>query len=161
MTPSALLVLIAGLGVIGWLVAKARAQRLNTRRDALHSLPGHHGWYLALWIILPALLGFAVWGSVSPGMIHSAVLADPGAAALGLVANPVPARAPAAPMNLAGEERLARARRAGHEHGHGRRGDPVDNVGDAAERGMGAEERVGGRGGAVRRGHGKTSGNGG
>lgn len=82
MTPSVLLVLIAGLGVIGWLVAKARAQRLNTRRDALHSLPGHHGWYLALWIILPALLGFAVWGSVSPGMIHSAVLADPAAARL-------------------------------------------------------------------------------
>ena len=61
MTPLTLLVLIAGLGLIGWLFARAKAQQLNTGRNALHSLPGHHGWYLALWIVLPALVrGLAV-----------------------------------------------------------------------------------------------------
>ena len=56
MTPLTLLVLIAGLGLIGWLFARSKAQQLNTGRNALHSLPGHHGWYLALWIVLPALV---------------------------------------------------------------------------------------------------------
>ncbi len=82
MTPAALLVLIAGLGLIGWLVARAKAQRLNTGRGALHSLPGHHGWYLALWIILPALAGVVLWGAVSPGLVHTAVMADPASASL-------------------------------------------------------------------------------
>ena len=57
MTFSALFLLVAGLGLIGWLVARAKAQKLNTGRGALHSRPGHHGWYMALWIIVPALIG--------------------------------------------------------------------------------------------------------
>jgi len=64
------------------MVAKAKAQQLNTGRNALHSLPGHHGWYLALWIMLPALAGVIIWGTISPGLIHSAVMADPAAASL-------------------------------------------------------------------------------
>ncbi len=82
MTPTALLVLIAGLGLIGWLIARAKAQGLNTGRGALHSLPNHHGWYLALWIMLPALAAVFLWGAVSPGLIHSAVMADPATASL-------------------------------------------------------------------------------
>lgn len=82
MSLNALLVLVAGLGLIGWLVARAKAQRLNTSRGALHSLPGHHGWYLALWIVIPALAGLMAWSAISPGLIHSAVMADPAAATL-------------------------------------------------------------------------------
>jgi phosphate transport system permease protein len=82
MTPLTLLVLIAGLGLIGWLFARSKAQQLNTGRNALHSLPGHHGWYLALWIVLPALVGVLIWGAIAPGLIHSAVMADPAAASL-------------------------------------------------------------------------------
>ena len=82
MTPLTLLVLIAGLGLTGWLFARAKAQQLNTGRNALHSLPGHHGWYLALWIVLPALAGVFIWGIISPGLIHAAVMADPAAASL-------------------------------------------------------------------------------
>jgi phosphate transport system permease protein len=82
MTPLTLLLLIAGLGLIGWLFARAKAQQLNTGRNALHSLPGHHGWYLALWIVLPALVGVLIWGAISPGLIHAAVMADPAAASL-------------------------------------------------------------------------------
>ena len=77
---SALLFLIGGLGLIGWLVARAKAQKLNTGRGALHSRPGHHGWHLALWIMIPALLGLGVWSSVAPSLINAAVLADPAAA---------------------------------------------------------------------------------
>lgn len=82
MSATALVVLVVGLGLIGWLVARAKAQRLNTGRGALHSLPGHHGWYLALWIVVPALAGTAIWSSVSPGLVYNAVLAEPAAANL-------------------------------------------------------------------------------
>lgn len=82
MTSSALFFLVAGLGLIGWLVARAKAQKLNTGRGALHSRPGHHGWHFALWIMVPALIGLLTWQSVSPGVIHQAVLADPAAASL-------------------------------------------------------------------------------
>ena len=71
MSSTALLVLVAGLGLIGWLVARAKAQRLNTGRGALHSLPGHHGAYLALWIALPAMAVVLLWSSVSPGLVQS------------------------------------------------------------------------------------------
>lgn len=82
MTFSILLFLIGGLGLIGWLAGRAKAQKLNTGRGALHSRPGHHAWHVALWIMIPALLAFAVWNSVSPGLILQAVLADPAAATL-------------------------------------------------------------------------------
>jgi phosphate transport system permease protein len=64
----ALLFLVAGLGLIGWLTARARAagfDRGGAKR--LHSLPGQHGWYVAMWTMLPALLFVAVWSAVSPG----------------------------------------------------------------------------------------------
>lgn len=77
-----LLFLIAGLSLIGWLVAQAKAQKLNTGRGALHSRPGHHGWHVALWIMIPALLALFAWNSVSPGLIQAAVMADPAAASL-------------------------------------------------------------------------------
>jgi phosphate transport system permease protein len=77
-----LLIAIAALSLIGWLAARAKAQRLNTGRGALHSLPGHHGWHMALWVILPALFGVALWSWVSPGLVNAAVMAAPEAANL-------------------------------------------------------------------------------
>lgn len=82
MTLSILLFLIGGFGLIGWLVARAKAQKLNTGRGAMHSRPGHHAWHLALWIMVPALMGLGIWNSVAPGLINQAVLADPAAASL-------------------------------------------------------------------------------
>lgn len=79
---SILLFLVAGLGLIGWLVARAKAQKLNTGRGALHSRPGHHAWNMALWVMAPALIGLFIWNGIAPGFIHEAVLADPAAAAL-------------------------------------------------------------------------------
>jgi phosphate transport system permease protein len=79
------LILILGvlaLGVTGWLVGRAKARSLNTGRRVLHSLPSYHGWHLALWILIPALLGLAIWSWIAPGLIHSAVLTAPEAAHL-------------------------------------------------------------------------------
>jgi phosphate transport system permease protein len=71
------------LGLIGWLTARARAARFDRGpAKRLHSLPSQHGWYVALWTMLPALLFLAIWGSVSPGLIRQAVMRDPAAAQL-------------------------------------------------------------------------------
>ncbi len=78
-----LFLLILGLGIIAWLTARARAYSFQRGSGAkLHSLPGFHGWYVALWAVIPALLFAAVWQAVSPGLAMQAALADPGAQAL-------------------------------------------------------------------------------
>ncbi|WP_448661672.1 phosphate ABC transporter permease subunit PstC [Sphingomonas sp. CJ20] len=79
----ALLFLIAGLGLIGWLTARARAARFDRgTQKRLHSLPSQHGWYVVLWMMLPALLFLAVWNAVTPGLVRQEVLQSPAAAEL-------------------------------------------------------------------------------
>jgi phosphate transport system permease protein len=73
---------VLALGLIGWLAARAKAQRLNTGRGALRAQPSHHGWHMALWIVLPALAGVILWSVISPGLIQTAVLSAPEAATL-------------------------------------------------------------------------------
>jgi phosphate transport system permease protein len=78
-----LLFVIAGLGLIGWLTARARAVRFDRGgAKRLHSLPGQHGLYVAMWTLAPALLFMAVWSAVSPGLVKEAVLQHPAAAQL-------------------------------------------------------------------------------
>lgn len=79
----ALLFLITGLGLIGWLTARARASRFDRgAQRRLHSLPSQHGWYVAMWTILPALLFLAIWSAVSPTLVRETVLQAPAAAQL-------------------------------------------------------------------------------
>ena len=84
MPASALLLVVLGLGLAGWLAARARAATF--RRAAPHgrigSLPVYHGWYAALWIAVPALLFALVWGPLSNSLVMQSVLADPAAAHL-------------------------------------------------------------------------------
>jgi phosphate transport system permease protein len=82
MSTPLLLACLAAFGLVGWLTARAKAKQLNTGKGALHSLPTYHGWHLALWILVPALVGWAIWMAVSPGLVYSAVLASPEAADL-------------------------------------------------------------------------------
>ncbi len=85
MSPLALAFVIAALALIGWVTARARAARFRrgtTRRFS--SLPQHHGWFVAMGTLLPALLFLAVWHLTSPALVTEAVLATPGAAALPL-----------------------------------------------------------------------------
>ncbi|MCK9543055.1 MAG: phosphate ABC transporter permease subunit PstC [Novosphingobium sp.] len=73
---------IIGLAAAGWFTARARARALYSGRGSLHSMPSWHAWHLALWVAIPALIAFAVWASISPALVHQAVLADPAASAL-------------------------------------------------------------------------------
>ncbi len=92
MSPAALAFLIAGLALVGWLVARARAaafarvpagsDKAAVRAARPHSLPSYHGWYVALWTAVPALLFLALWGALAPGFAQSAVEASPAAASL-------------------------------------------------------------------------------
>jgi phosphate transport system permease protein len=84
MSPAVLLLLAFGLGLCGWLAARSRAWafRRAAPGSRLNSLPNFHGWYVALWIFVPAVLFGLLWNAISPVMITSHVLADPAAASL-------------------------------------------------------------------------------
>jgi phosphate transport system permease protein len=83
MSPVAILFLILALGGIAWLAGRARAATFAIGgSDRRHSLPTYHGWYVALWAVMPALLFLAAWSAVLPGLVNGATLADPAAAAL-------------------------------------------------------------------------------
>jgi phosphate transport system permease protein len=75
--------LVLGLGLVAWLSARAKARAFapagDTRR---HSVPGYHGWYVALWAVIPALAFLIAWQFVSPALVLDAVLASPAAAGL-------------------------------------------------------------------------------
>ena len=80
--------LILGLGLVAWFVGRARASALaSDQKHSLNSLPGYHGWFVALWAIVPALLFLAVWSAVSPSMVTNDVLSQ--AAAANLPQDPV------------------------------------------------------------------------
>jgi phosphate transport system permease protein len=80
---SALALLIFGLGAVAWLAARAKAAAFaGSGKARLHSLPSFHGWYVALWAVLPALLFLAVWSSVSGRLIEQTVLESPAASKL-------------------------------------------------------------------------------
>ncbi len=83
MTLAATAFLVFGLGLIAWLAARARASAFAVAgAPRPHSRPGQHGWYVALWTIVPALLFLAVWNNVSGNLIYSQVMASPEAASL-------------------------------------------------------------------------------
>ena len=76
------LLAVMGLALVGWFFARARARLLYTGRGSLHSMPGYHGWHMALWIVVPGLLAWAAWSAIMPGLVDGAVLADPAAVRL-------------------------------------------------------------------------------
>ena len=83
MNPYALLFVIVGLGLIGWLTARARATGFDRGgRKRLNSLPTQHGWYVAMWVVLPALAFLGIWQSASRALVTSEVLRSPAAAKL-------------------------------------------------------------------------------
>jgi phosphate transport system permease protein len=85
MSPLLLLGLVLGLGLVAWFSARARALAFASgpaARARLHSVPGYHGWYVALWAIVPALIFFAVWQLIEPTLVTNAVLHGPIAAQL-------------------------------------------------------------------------------
>jgi phosphate transport system permease protein len=82
-TITTIALVLLGLGLIAWFAARARATAfVGAGRERLHSLPAYHGWYVALWSVVPALLFLALWSNLTGGLIYQAVMASPEAAAL-------------------------------------------------------------------------------
>ena len=81
MSPTLLLLLALGLGLAGWLAARARAWSFRSASPTgrLASLPTYHAWYVALWTFLPVLVFIAAWSAIAPGLVTQAVLATPAA----------------------------------------------------------------------------------
>ncbi len=80
MSPTALLFLVLGLALIGWLTARMRAVRFRSTTTArFSSLPSHHGWYVALWTAIPPLVFLIAWSMVAPALVTNTVLATPAA----------------------------------------------------------------------------------
>lgn len=84
MSPVILLVLALGLGLAGWLAARARAWtfKRDSSNGRIAALPTYHAWYVALWIVVPVLMFIALWSVISPQLITQSVLASPAAAEL-------------------------------------------------------------------------------
>ena len=76
--------LILGLGAIAWFSARAKARQLApvAGTKLRTALPVHYAAYVALWVVVPALLVLATWSAISPGLVYEAALADPAAASL-------------------------------------------------------------------------------
>jgi len=82
MTSAVVILAIAGLGLIGWITARARARILSAGSAAVRATPGYHGLHAALWIVVPALLVWLVWSAISPELVMSSVMGEPVAARL-------------------------------------------------------------------------------
>jgi phosphate transport system permease protein len=77
MTLSFALAAILLVAAAAGLFARNRAKGLRSGGARLNSLPNYHGFYVALWAALPALLFLAVWAPVQTGLIEQTVLASP------------------------------------------------------------------------------------
>lgn len=84
MSPTILLLLALGLGLAGWLAARARAYSFKREVGAsrLAALPNYYAWYVALWVLIPAIIFVVAWSFVAPQMVTNSVLASPAAANL-------------------------------------------------------------------------------
>lgn len=82
MTPAVLLLVVAGLALIGGVSARLRAAGFRSGTQRFSSLPAHHGWYAALWTLGPPVVFLAIWAAVSPALVTDAVLTAPAAAQL-------------------------------------------------------------------------------
>ncbi|HQV01916.1 MULTISPECIES: phosphate ABC transporter permease subunit PstC [unclassified Novosphingobium] len=82
MSPAIVLALLLALGGAAWFAARGRAQAMYTGRGSLRAMPNYHGWHMALWVLVPALLGWGVWNAIAPGLIHGAIMAHPAAQGL-------------------------------------------------------------------------------
>ena len=87
MTGTALLFLVLGLGLIGWIAGRARAAAFvrsakGGPRGTVNSLPYYHGWFVVICAIAPALVFMFIWQSISPSLVTNMVLSAPAAADL-------------------------------------------------------------------------------
>lgn len=79
MSPITLLLIALGLGLAGWLAARAKAWSFQkgASPQRLAARPNYHGWYVALWILVPVLIFITIWSSIAPQLVTGQVLASP------------------------------------------------------------------------------------
>ena len=83
MSGLALVIVVFGLALIGWLAARMRAATFRKPGVArFTALPVHYGYFVALAALVPPLLFLATWSLTSPALITDAVIATPAAATL-------------------------------------------------------------------------------
>jgi len=69
---------VIGLGVIAWAISRAKAAQFAPTRGKLRlALPQHHGFYVAIWTIFPALIALWIWSGVAPALVDQTVMAHP------------------------------------------------------------------------------------
>ncbi len=78
------LLMAIGLGLAGWLAARAKAWSFQSAAGTsrIAARPNYYGWYVALWIVVPVVAGGLAWSFIAPQMVMSSVLASPGAESL-------------------------------------------------------------------------------
>lgn len=77
MISTAFLIAIAALGLIAWFTARAKAKLFVSDGIGTYSRPHYHGWHLALWVVIPALLIWLVWQAISPQFVMAAITSLP------------------------------------------------------------------------------------
>ena len=84
MSSTLIFVLLAALALASWFAARAKARVNATPHSGVrHSLPGHYGWYVMIWTLLPAFVFLALWSMIlSPQLTQAAILGDPIASTL-------------------------------------------------------------------------------
>ncbi len=71
----ALMLAVTVLTVAGFAIGRRRAVAATAgRKRVLHSLPGFHGAYVALWCALPAIAIAGIWLALEPRIVESLVV---------------------------------------------------------------------------------------
>ena len=76
MTPFTLILIALGLALAGWLAGRAKAWSFQREEGAkrLTARPNYHGWYVAIWILIPALAFITLWSLIAPQLVLQMVL---------------------------------------------------------------------------------------
>ena len=72
-SPALPFLIALALALFGWLAARRKAELFRrTPATTVHSLPGYHGWFVALCAGIPAVLFALVWQATSPARNRAA-----------------------------------------------------------------------------------------
>lgn len=74
MSVAMLLAVIGVLALAGFVLSRQRAlASAGGNPRLLHSLPSYHGWNGAIWVLVPAIAGLALWLIVQPMVVDSRI----------------------------------------------------------------------------------------
>jgi phosphate transport system permease protein len=76
MSVSLLLTIILALALVGYVLGRANAVAFKASGLSLHSIPAYHGYFIALWCGIPALLLVLVWLAAQNSVIDQLLVAS-------------------------------------------------------------------------------------